>query len=58
LEFLDAQANWGRHVAFPWTLAHRTPGDLVHWRFLDSSTQSVMALFDASTVVVLATLAV
>lgn len=32
-------------------------GDLVHWRFLDTSTQSVMELFDTVTVVVLAGLA-
>lgn len=57
LAFVHAQANWGRHVAFPWTLAHQVLGDLVHWRFLDTSTQSVMELFDTVTVVVLAGLA-
>jgi hypothetical protein len=58
LAFVHAQANWGRHVAFPWTLAHRTLGDLVHWRFLDTSTQSFMELFDTVTVLVLVALAV
>jgi hypothetical protein len=58
LAFVHAQANWGRHIALPWTLAHHTLSDLVHWRFLDTSTQSVMELFDTVTVLVLAVLAV
>lgn len=58
LAFVRAQADWGRHFAFPWTLAHRTIGDLVHLRFLDTATASVMELFDSVTVVLLAVTAV
>ena len=58
LAFVRAQADWNRHFAFPWTLAHRTIGDLVHLRFLDTSTASVMELFDSVTVVLLAVVAV
>jgi hypothetical protein len=56
--FERAQAIWGRHFAFPWTLAHRTLSDLVHLRFLDTSTASVMELFDSVTVVMLAVVTV
>jgi hypothetical protein len=58
LAFIHAQADWNRHFAFPWTLAHRTIGDLVHLRFLDTSVASVMELFDSVTVVLLAIVAV
>jgi hypothetical protein len=54
LAFVHAQADWNRHFAFPWTLAHRTLGDLVHLRFLDTSVASVMELFDSVTVLLLA----
>ena len=58
LAFVRAQANWNRHFAFPWTLAHRTISDLVHLRFLDTSVASVMELFDSVTVVLLAVVTV
>jgi hypothetical protein len=58
LAFVHAQADWNRHFAFPWTLAHRTLGDLVHLRFLDTSVASVTELFDSVTVVLLAVVAV
>lgn len=54
LAFAHVQAAWGRHFAFPWTLADRTLGDLVHLRFLDTRTASVMELFDTVTVLLLA----
>lgn len=58
LAFVHVQAEWGRHFAFPWSLAGTTASDLVHLRFLDTSTASVMELFDAVTVVALLALAV
>ena len=58
LAFVHAQSHWNRHAAFPWTLAWTTAGDLVHLRFLDTSTASVMELFDALTVVLLVVAAV
>jgi hypothetical protein len=58
LAFVRVQRNWGRHFAFPWTLVHHTVSDLVHWRFLDTSTASVTELFDAVTVLVLAAVTV
>jgi hypothetical protein len=58
LAFARAQQAWGRTFAWPWTLAHRTTSDLVHLRFLDTSTASFMELFDAVTVVAMALLAV
>ena len=58
LAFVRAQADWNRHFAFPWTLAHRTISDLVHLRFLDTSVASVMELFDSVTVVFLAVVTV
>jgi len=58
ISFLHAQATlWNRHFAFPWTLAHHTASDLVHWRFLDTIA-AVTELFDAVTVVLLAIVAV
>ena len=58
LAFVHVQHDWGRHFGTPWTLAWTTGGDLVHLRFLDTSTASVMELFDAITVVLLAVAAV
>jgi hypothetical protein len=58
LAFVHVQSLWGRHFAFPWTLAWTTAGDLVHLRFLDTGTASVMELFDAVTVVLLVVVAV
>lgn len=58
LAAVHAQSHWNRHAAFPWTLAWTTAGDLVHLRFLDTSTASVMELFDAVTVVLLVVAAV
>jgi hypothetical protein len=57
--FAKAQsAQWKRHIDAPWTLAYRTGSDLIHWRFLDTSTNSVTELFDSVTVVLLAAVAV
>jgi hypothetical protein len=59
LAFIHAQEHqWHRHLAAPWTLFSRTISDLVHWRFLDTSTQSVTELFDFVSVVVLAVITV
>ena len=58
LAFARAQSAWDRTFAWPWTLYHHTVSDLVHLRFLDTSTASVMELFDAVTVVAMAGLAV
>ena len=54
LAFAHAQAaHWDRHLAFPWTLAHRTVSDLIHLRFLDTSTASVTEFFDTVTILLL-----
>ncbi len=58
LAFVHVQSHWNRHAAFPWTLVWTTGGDLVHLRFLDTGTASVMELFDSVTVVLLAVVAV
>ena len=58
LAFVHVQSAWGRHFGTPWGLAWTTGGDLVHLRFLDTSTASVMELFDTVTVVLLAGAAV
>jgi|GEM_PF-883245 len=59
LAFAKAQsAQWNRHFGAPWTLAYRAASDLVHWRFLDTSTASVTELFDSITVVLLAGMAI
>jgi len=59
LAFVHAQAaQWHRHLTAPWTLAHRTVSDLIHLRFLDTSTSSVTELFDTVSVVLLAVAAV
>jgi Gpi18-like mannosyltransferase len=55
LAFVHAQAaEWNRHFAAPWTLAHRTASDMIHLRFLDTSTASVTELFDTVTILILA----
>jgi hypothetical protein len=57
--FIHAQElHWHRHFAAPWTLFHHTISDLIHWRFLDTSTASVTELFDFVSVVLLAVVAV
>ena len=53
LAFVHAQADWQRHVAWPWQLATHTLGDLVHLRFLDTATASIMELLDTVTLVLL-----
>ncbi len=59
LEFAHAQAaGWHRQFAWPWVLFGHTASDLVHLRFLDTATASVVELFDAVTVVALAVMAV
>lgn len=58
LAFIHVQSHWNRHFAFPWTLAWTTGGDLIHLRFLDTSTASVTELFDTVTVILLVVLAV
>jgi Dolichyl-phosphate-mannose-protein mannosyltransferase len=51
LAFVHAQSDWHRHVAWPWTLIAHTSGDLVHLRFLDTHTASIMELLDTVTLV-------
>jgi hypothetical protein len=59
LAFAHAQnEGWGRHLAGPWVLVAHTASDLVHLRFLDTSTAAVTELFDTVTVVLLAVVAV
>ena len=58
LAFLHAQAQWHRHVSWPWTSLGHAVSDLVHWRLLDTSTASVVELFDLVTVLLLAVAAV
>ena len=58
LAFIHAQAQWHRHVSWPWTSIGHAVSDLVHWRLLDTSTASVVELFDLVTVVLLAVAAV
>jgi hypothetical protein len=56
--FVHAQErHWHRHFAAPWTLFHRTLSDMVHLRFLDTSTASVTELFDFVSVLILAVVA-
>ena len=54
LAFVHAQAAWGRGFDWPWVLIGRTAGDLVHLSFLDTARASVVELFDAVTVLLLA----
>jgi hypothetical protein len=57
--FIHAQeAHWHRHFAAPWTQFRHTLSDMIHWRFLDTSTASVTELFDLVSVVILAIVAV
>jgi len=59
LAFERAQSRyWHRDFAAPWTLFSSSVSDLVHWRFLDTSTASVVELFDFVTVILLALAAV
>jgi hypothetical protein len=58
LAFVHVQSAWGRHFGTPWALAWTTGGDLVHLRFLDTPTASVMELFDTATVLLLVAAAV
>jgi hypothetical protein len=51
-------AGWHRQFSWPWVLFGNTASDLVHLRFLDTSTASVAELFDAVTFVALAVAAV
>ncbi len=54
LAFVHAQAQWHRHLSWPWTSIGHAVSDLVHWRLLDTSTASVVELFDLVTVVLIA----
>ena len=58
LAFVHAQALWHRHLSWPWTSIGHAVSDLVHWRLLDTSTASVVELFDLVTVVLMAVAAV
>jgi len=58
LAFVHAQGQWHRHLNWPWTSIGHAVSDLVHWRLLDTSTASVVELFDLVTVVLLAVAAV
>jgi hypothetical protein len=58
LAFLHAQAQWHRHLSWPWTSLGHAVSDLVHWRLLDTSTASVVELFDLVTVLLIAVAAV
>ncbi len=53
LAFVRSQAQWHRHVSWPWTSIGHAVSDLVHWRLLDTSTASVTELFDLVTVLLL-----
>jgi hypothetical protein len=58
LAFIHSQAQWHRHVSWPWTSIGHAVSDLVHWRLLDTSTASVVELFDLVTVLLVAVAAV
>ncbi len=58
LAFIRSQAHWNRHLSWPWTSIGHAVSDLVHWRLLDTSTASVVELFDLVTVVLIAIAAV
>ena len=58
LAFVHSQTQWHRHLSWPWTSIGHAVSDLVHWRLLDTSTASVVELFDLVTVVLLAVAAV
>ena len=56
--FVRAQAQWNRHLDWPWVSLWHAVSDVVHLRILDTSTASVVELFDLVTVVLLAVAAV
>jgi hypothetical protein len=58
LAFIHSQAQWHRHVSWPWTSIGHAVSDLVHWRLLDTSTASVVELFDLVSVLLVAVAAV
>ncbi|HVT42248.1 MAG TPA: glycosyltransferase family 39 protein [Acidimicrobiales bacterium] len=58
LAFIHSQAQWHRHISWPWTSIGHALSDLVHWRLLDTSTASVVELFDLVTIVLVAAAAV
>jgi hypothetical protein len=58
LAFVHAQAEWHRHVSWPWTSIGHAVSDLVHWRLLDTASASVVELFDLVTIVLIALAAV
>jgi hypothetical protein len=58
LAFVKSQAQWHRHLSWPWTSIGHAVSDLVHWRLLDTSTASVTELFDLVTVLLMAVAAV
>lgn len=58
LAFIRSQAQWHRHLSWPWTSIGHAVSDLVHWRLLDTSTASVVELFDLVTIVLVAVAAV
>ena len=58
LAFVHSQVQWHRHVSWPWTSIGHAVSDLVHWRLLDTSTASVVELFDLVSVLLVAVAAV
>ncbi len=56
--FIRSQAIWNRHLGGPWNSIGRAVNDLVHLRLLDTSTESIVELFDLVTVILLAVAAV
>ena len=56
--FIRSQALWNRHLGGPWNSIGRAFSDLVHLRLLDTSTESIVELFDLVTVILLAVAAV
>lgn len=58
LAFVKSQTQWHRHISWPWTSIGHAVSDLVHLRLLDTSTASVVELFDLVTVILIAVAAV
>lgn len=56
--FIRSQAEWGRHVSWPWTSLVKAFSDLFDLRILGSSTATVVELFDLVTVIMLGVAAV
>ncbi len=56
--FIRSQTQWHRHISWPWTSIGHAVSDLVHLRLLDTSTASVVELFDLVTIVLIAVAAV